>query len=391
MTYYITSMAYSFNTLPTNSNYLKVLLLALWLLMGSFLQAQDRILFANGDVGYQCFRIPALVSWSTQELFAFAEGRKDNCGDFGNVDILMRRSTDGGQTWSPPKVVVDNSNLQVGNATPIVDWLDPNYPNGRLFLFYNTGTASEQETREGRGRRQGFYITSTDHGQSWSAPIEITSQFHFDRFSTAPEIDARTLAFAPGHGLQLTMGPHKGRLIIPANHSYGPPQDLFHDYRAFVLYSDDHGLSWQFSEDISLPASNEAMAVQVHPEKMLLLVRMQDKNYSTKLMASSTDGGAHWDELWFPEKLTTPVCQSAILHVPELATTFHLGPASTQQRTALSLWYSSDLGATWTKKQLLWPGSAAYSDMVYLGEKRLGIFYERKNYQEMVYRSIGVE
>jgi sialidase-1 len=95
--------------------------------------------------------------------------------------------------------------------------------------------------------------------------------------------------------------------------------------------------------------------------------------------------------LWFPEKLTTPVCQSAILQVPELATTFHLGPASTKQRTALSLWYSSDLGATWSKKQLLWPGSAAYSDMVYLGEKRLGIFYERKNYQEMVYRSVGVD
>jgi sialidase-1 len=355
------------------------------------LAAQEQVLFASGDMGYQCFRIPALVTWSDGELFAFAEGRKDNCADFGDVDILVRRSTDGGTTWSAAEVVVNNGELQAGNATPVLDRLDPKFPQGRLFLFYNTGTASEQAVREGKGRRQGFYITSADHGKTWSDPVDITPQVHFDHWSQQPQIDARTLAFAPGHALQLSSGPFKGRLLLPANHSYGPPQERFKDYRSFALYSDDHGVHWKHSDDVNLPSSNEAMAVQVHPEKVLLLVRVQDNAFKTKLIASSSDGGASWEHLAFPENLTTPVCQSAVLHVPELQSTFHLGPANTEGRNQLSLWKSTDLGVTWPQKQLLWEGSAAYSDMVYLGQGQLGVFFERKDYQEIVFQTIPVE
>jgi len=104
-------------------------------LLCSGVQAQERILFTSGDLGYECFRIPALVQWEGGELFAFAEGRKSNCADFGNVDILMRRSVDSGRTWSPVRVLVDNGDLQAGNSTPIIDRLDPRFPEGRLLLF----------------------------------------------------------------------------------------------------------------------------------------------------------------------------------------------------------------------------------------------------------------
>ncbi|MEK9830646.1 MAG: sialidase family protein, partial [Schleiferiaceae bacterium] len=126
----------------------RILLSVLWLLALTPAHGQQ-VLFAAGDLGYACFRIPAIVQWESGELYAFAEGRRENCADFGDVDILMRTSVDGGTTWSAPRVIVDNGEIQAGNATPILDRMDPAYPEGRLFLFYNTGTASEYDTRMG--------------------------------------------------------------------------------------------------------------------------------------------------------------------------------------------------------------------------------------------------
>lgn len=349
--------------------------------------AQEQVLFESGDLGYACFRIPAMVTWGPGGLLAFAEGRMEGCADFGDVDILMRRSTDGGATWSAPVVVADNGNLQAGNATPILDELDPAYPGGRLFLFYNTGTASEYDTRMGQGRRRGFFITSTDRGATWSAPTDISGEIHFDRHSDRPEIDARTLAFAPGHGVQLKDGPSAGRLFVPANHSLGPPQDDFRDYTTYGAWSDDHGRTWHASTDLDIPSSNEAMATEVNGT-LLLNVRMQNRTDRRKRMASSTDGGSHWDSTWIAETLTTPVCQSSILHVEEMARTYHLGPADTVARRNLALWSSTDGGFGWVLGEIVFPGAAAYSDMAYLGQGRLAILYERDDYARIVFSTL---
>ena len=64
------------------------------------------VLFENGTWNYNCYRIPAIVKAPDGSLLAFAEGRLENCGDFGNVDILLRRSEDGGKNWSKMEVVV---------------------------------------------------------------------------------------------------------------------------------------------------------------------------------------------------------------------------------------------------------------------------------------------
>ena len=363
-----------------------VLLLAV--LAGSAVQAQPEPLFTSGQGGYTCYRIPALVSWGEGELFAFAEGRADNCADFGNVDILMRKSVDGGKTWTAARVVVDNGEFQAGNATPVLDKSDPRFPGGRLFLFYNTGTASEYDTRMGQGRRRAYYITSTDRGENWSQPTDISSQIHFDIHSDRPEVDARTLAFAPGHAMQFSSGPYKGRIFIPTNHSTGPPQEGFKDYQTYGAFSDDHGKTWQVSAELKVPSSNEAMAAQVAEDELLLLVRMQNSEYKRKLLARSRDGGASWDTKWLSDELTTPMCQSAILHCEDLAKTFHLGPADTTSRAHLTLWSSTDKGRSWQMEQEVFEGSAAYSDMVYLGDGRMGVFYERHDYGEMVFEEI---
>ena len=77
------------------------------------------------------------------ELLAFCEGRVKGSADFGDIDIVMKKSNDGGKTWMPIKKIVDIDSLQAGNPAPVVDLTDPVYPGGRIFLFYNTGNNHE--------------------------------------------------------------------------------------------------------------------------------------------------------------------------------------------------------------------------------------------------------
>lgn len=351
---------------------------------------QSQVLFSSGEHGYACFRIPALIALSPTRILAFAEGRKDNCADFGDVDIVMRSSEDGGQSWGSTMVVADYGNLQAGNPTPIMDFLDPEYPQGRLFLFYNTGTASEQETREGKGRRRAFYITSTDLGKTWTEPVDFSQQVHFDQFSTNPEVDARSLAFAPGHGIQLEDGPATGRLFIPANHSIGPPQEEFAEYRSYAMFSDNHGETWTVTPDVAVPASNEAMAASLGGDTLIMTIRMQDRNYQNKLIARSTNAGESWESTWIADDLTTPMCQSSVISVSDsqYEGLYHLGPAATDSRSRLTLWHSGDGGRSWATISEIWAGSAAYSDLAYLGGGITGIIYERNDYSEIVFQQL---
>ena len=207
--------------------------------MGLSAQKERSTVFKSNSEGYAIFRIPAIVSIPNGDLLAFCEGR-ENIDDFGNVDIVMKRSSDRGKTWSKRKVLVDYGQLQAGNSAPVVDLLDPEYPQGRVLLFYNTGNNHEYDVRIKNGYREVWYITSTDGGHSWSEPTNITTMVHRPNFPSAnPEYkfeeDWRTYANTPGHAMQFADGKYKGRLYVAANHSQGPPIAPFSDYFAMGI------------------------------------------------------------------------------------------------------------------------------------------------------------
>lgn len=342
--------------------------------------SSGQILFAAGDSGYACFRIPAIVSRDGKGLVAFCEGRRGGCSDFGDVDIVMRRSEDAGETWSPLERVVDWGELQAGNAAPVWDESDPMYPNGKLLLFYNTGTASEWEVRSGKGRRQAWFVSSVDGGRSWTSPQNITHFVHFDAWSADPERDERTLAFTPGHAIQLKKEPFAGRLYVAANHSIGEPQEAFEDYRSFGIFSDDHGRTWSRSADVPVPASNEAMATETSNGSLELNIRMQDGRIRRRLIASSSDGGATWDTTYIEEVLVSPVCQASTLNTGEAGMVFS-GPNDEEERINLSLWRNK--GDGWGDPELIHAGFAAYSDLVPLEAGSIGVLFEAENYSQI--------
>jgi sialidase-1 len=117
---------------------MKSIVIALFLFHSCLVSpGQEKIpVFKSGTEGYKSFRIPAIIRIPGGNLLAFCEGRVDGSADFGNIDIVMKRSSDNGKTWGALQVVAEMDSLQAGNPAPVVNLTDPAYPDGRIFLFY---------------------------------------------------------------------------------------------------------------------------------------------------------------------------------------------------------------------------------------------------------------
>jgi len=372
-------------------------------LLAGICQAQEVNVFVSGEAGYKSYRIPAIVKDKTGQLIAFAEGRVDHAGDFGNVDIVYKTSQDNGKTWGALHVAVDNDNLQVGNPAPVVDLLDPAYPKGRLLLFYNTGNNHEGEVRKGNGMRECWSISSADGGKTWSNPQNITLETHRPN---QPSVNAqynfkedwRTYANTPGHALQFDSGKYKGRIYIPANHSEGNPKSNGRDYFAHSYYSDDHGKTFKIGASVKFEGSNETMAAQISGTGLYMNSRNQQGNVKSRIVSYSNDGGVTWDTTYYDKNLPDPVNQGAVLSWQKkgryvLAV---CNAASTDRRDNLTVRLSKDQGKTWYFSQVIAKAPegvkgdyAAYSDLVLLNKNKLGVLFEKENYSKIVFLPVN--
>ncbi|WP_254560138.1 sialidase family protein [Dyadobacter diqingensis] len=358
--------------------------------------------FTSGSGGYKSYRIPAIVRAPNGELLAFSEGRVGGSGDFGDIDIVLKRSKDQGKTWSGLEVVADYDKLQAGNPAPVVDLSDPEFPKGRLFLFYNTGNNHEGEVRKGKGLREIWYKTSVDSGISWSEPVNITTQVHKPKQPASNPVynfpeDWRSYAITPGHAMQFSEGNFKGRIYIPANHTAGPPKPHFTDYQAHGFYTDDHGKTFKLSENISFEGSNESTAAEISEGRLLFNSRNQKGDVRARIVAISSDGGSRWDTTYFDHNLPDPVCEGSILTIGKYKTKNILAfsnAADTLKRDNLTLRISFDDGKTWSKQYPVDKGSegikdfTAYSDLVQIPKNSVGVLYERDEYKEIVFKVI---
>ena len=368
-------------------------------------QSPFSVVYTSGQEGHKTYRIPAIIQNGRGSLLAFAEGRVQGSDDFGNINIVLKRSSDGGKTWSPLSSLVDFQELQAGNPTPVLDESDPRFPKGRIFLFYNTGNNHENEIREGKGLREVWYITSVDGGLKWTAPVNITSQVHRPN---QPDLNAsytfkedwRHYANGPGHGMQFTKGPFAGRILVAANHSEGPRGERGSDYRAHSFYSDDHGATFHLGASIAIPGSNESSATEISGGRLMMNIRNQRGDVRQRIVGLSNDGGSTWNETYFDPQLPDPVCQGSILNIARGKGPFTLAfsnAADTKNRDNLTIRISQDDGRTWPISIPMDNGAAAgespkdftaYSDLVLVDANHIGIIYERKDYSQIVFKKI---
>jgi sialidase-1 len=368
---------------------------------------QFSTVFRSGENGYSTYRIPAVIRLPDATLLAFAEGRVNSSNDFGNIDLVLKRSTDNGKTWGEQIIVADYDTLQAGNPAPVADLSDPLYPGGRIFIFYNTGNTHEGEIRKGKGCREVWYKTSTDGGLTWSDGTNITTQVHrphnvkINPDYKFPE-DWRSYANTPGHALQFETGRYKGRLYVAANHSAGEPQKESEDYSAHAYFSDDHGKTFRISQTIPIPGSNEATAAEISDNGLILNARNQKGDIRARLVARSSNGGETWESIGFDKNLPDPVCEGSILSFRDKngkLTLAFSNAADTARRDNLSLRISYDEGITWPVMYKV-DGSAgqnnsddftAYSDIVSISPSTIGILYERDNYNQIVFKIIQLK
>lgn len=367
-------------------------------------QSKPVAVFTSGSEGHKSYRIPAIINLPNGEILTFCEGRVNGSRDFGDINIVMKRSKDKGKTWGSLQTIVDYDRLQAGNPAPVVDLTDPAYPNGKIFLFYNTGNNQEGEVRKGNGLREVWYKTSTDNGATWSDAINITLQVHRPK---QPQVNAaynfsedwRSYANTPGHAMQFQSGKYKGRIYIAANHSAGNPMPRYTDGRAFGYYSDDHGRSFHLSADVNMPGGNEATAAELSNDKLIMNIRNQKSDVRARIVAISSTGGETWDTAYFDKNLPDPVCEGSILTIQVKKGKTILAfcnAADTARRNNLSLRISDDNGKTWKRRILIdksptesgMKDYTAYSDIVRLSKKAIGVLYERAGYSEIVFTTI---
>jgi sialidase-1 len=344
-----------------------------------------QILWSKGQDGYHTARIPALCTTRKGTLLAFCEGRREGAGDSGDIDLILRRSTDNGRTWSPTQVVWDDDKNTCGNPCPIVD---RNTGTIWLLITWNRGDDCESTIINGKSKdtRRVFATCSTNDGKSWEKPQDITS--------TAKAADWTWYATGPGAGIQIENGPHQGRLVAPCDHMVSLVEKRYYSH---IIYSDDHGKTWQLGGSTPEAKVNECQVVELAEGNLLLNMRNYDRSKLARQVAFSADGGANWTRQHHDDALVEPICQASLRRLSwpkkdQPGVILFLNPANPASRSNLTLRASLDDGQTWSGRLQIHAGPAAYSDLAILRNGQIGCLYEggdsQDPYETIIFKAI---
>lgn len=336
-------------------------------------------IFVAGQDGYYTYRIPAIARARDGTLLVFCEGRKKSSSDTGDIDIVMRRSLDNGETWGPLQIVWDDAGNTCGNPAPVVD-----HVTGKIWLLgsWNLGSDSESSIVNGSSAntRHVYARSSTDNGATWSAPTEITP--------TAKQTDWTWYATGPGAGIQLKRGNQAGRLLVACDHIVAGTKT----FGVHVLQSDDHGATWSVGAVAGSTATvrpNENLAVELRDPapaggSRVFFNARDHLGSAARATTYSSDGGGSYSPADFSDAahFVTPIVQGGMARWRATDT----GDSNNRilfscpnggSRNRLSIWSSADETLTWSAPKVVNEGPSAYSDMTPLADGRMALLYEK--------------
>jgi sialidase-1 len=352
-----------------------------------FFTKQD--LFVVGDdPAYNIYHIPGIVVTAKGTVLAWCEARKRPAGvsDWDDIRILLRRSTDDGETWNAPQSIANFEGPKRKNPFALrmknVDPNDVTY-NNPVLIADQDGTVHMLFCLE---YERCFYQRSADDGLSWSRPVEITATF--ERFKK--DYDWKVLATGPNHSIQL----RTGRLIVPVWLSTGEGGNAHRPSVTATIYSDDQGTTWK-AGDIAVPCTdewinpNETVAVELNDGRVMLNVRSESKAHR-RLITSSPDGATNWSQPRFDDALLEPICMAGIVRYRYGGHSFILfsnphnleggrestpSPGKSRARRNVSIKLSRDEAQTWPVNKVLEDGPSSYSDLAVTPSGTILCFY----------------
>lgn len=347
--------------------------------------------FQAGTNGYAIYRIPGVLVTAKGTLLAYAEARKKTGGDWGTIDIMIRRSTDGGKTWSEQRKIAAVPGAVAKNPVALAQNLategEVTYSNPVAIPGARPGEVHLVFCLE---YMRAFYLRSEDDGMTFSEPREITATF--ERFRTA--YNWKVIATGPGHGIRL----RTGRLLIPVWLSLGTGGHAHRPSVASTIYSDDNGRTWRAGEialpnegDFNIP--NETAAVELSNGSVMLNARSESKAHR-RLITVSKDGTTNWSKPVFHPDLLEPICMGTMVRLSTrrnggrdrllFANPDNLSRADgkvaegkSRDRKNVTVQLSYDEGKTWPVKRSVDPGASGYSDLAVLPDGTILLLYER--------------
>ena len=347
--------------------------------------------FQSGIGGYALYRIPGVVVTSKGSILAYAEARQSGRGDWGPIDIVLKRSTDGGATWSALRVIASVAGEKSKNPVALAQNLakpdDVTYNNPVAIADRKPGVVHFVFCLE---YMRAYYMRSEDDGVSFSAPREITGSFEEFR----REYPWKVIATGPGHGIQL----RNGRLLIPIWMSTGTGGHAHRPSVASVIYSDDQGRTWRRG-DIALPNAgdwvipNETAAVELGDGRVMLNARSESKA-NRRLVTISKNGATGWSTPAFQEQLLEPICMASMVRYSTkkqggkdrllFSNPDNLSradgnpePGKSRDRKNVTVQLSYDEGETWSVKRAVEAGRSGYSDLAVMKNGAILLLYER--------------
>lgn len=342
--------------------------------------------FKKGDNGVHTYRIPSMVQTNEGTILAFAEARQNSRKDTGDINLVLRRSEDGGRTWGDIITVWDDAENVCGNPTPVVD-----RTTGRILLFstWNNGQDVEKDihARTSIDTRRIFVLYSDDDGLTWSDAREITEAVKLPEWTW--------YATGPCHAIQLTKGKLKGRIVVPCNHGVLGQGTHSQGTHSHVFYTDDGGETFHLGGCPEV--GNEATVAELKSGDLLLNMRgprTEDRveKGAARLAAVSHDGGETFAEPYSEHGLIEPVCNASIINYYKngrtTSTLLFSNPEHKTKRKNMSVRQSDDSGKTWRTVCRLSDLPAAYSDLLVLDNGDVAIFYETgvdSCYEKMVF------
>lgn len=351
------------------------------------------------------YRIPQLLVTQSGAILACVEARQKP-GDGSPTEIVIKRSRDGGKTWSEA-IGVERIKTGENYVLPV---LLEDRDTRRLFFFCAMRDAGLRDPTT-----RSYYRTSDDEGSTWSEQIDVTpiiaaadekvqsdlsagrasSEFNGDK----PELFGRKLFFfGPGRPIQVsrTHPRFPGRLVVPVfliKDRTATPRSA-RAYGDGVLVSDDHGKTWHMDGVAPLGefGSSEVSVAELDDGRLVLNARGAPENRgdsaaAPRTVSFSADGGASWTRPELAEGLPRyreTHCGLLRIQAPAGKGSWHLFsfPAGPERRNGTIL-LSKDNHRTWPTRKLIVPGSFGYSNLDRLPDGTLVMIYETASGKEV--------
>ncbi|WP_050023478.1 sialidase family protein [Verrucomicrobium sp. BvORR034] len=338
---------------------------------------KDEIFSTKLNPTYKLVHIPGILVTAKGTVLAWCEARKKG-GDWDQIDIVLRRSTDGGKTFGEAKSIANVPGPKTKNEFALrVKGVDPNDVtyNNPVLIADKDGTVHMVFCLE---YMRCFYQQSKDDGVTWSTPVEITTTFG----AFKKDYDWKVLATGPNHSIQLKTG----RLVVPVWLSTGTGGNAHRPSVTSTIYSDDQGKTWKAGE-IAVPCTeewinpNETVAVELADGSVMLNVRSESKKHR-RLVTVSKDGATGWSTPRFDEALLEPICMGAIVRYSLAGVNgadknriLFTNPdnlaredgketeGKNRDRKNVTVKLSEDEGKTWTAIRAIEPSFSGYSDV----------------------------